>query len=462
MAAAMTSAGAVDVPDLEVVKVAMSVLARKLRSEMMLGLLEEFAAGQRTGRSMLAEFREAEATLLSRRGDHESLAVHALDGLVRQAGSGAERGGQSTDTRWFEGIRNTASGGTPAWERLRQNGRDRGRPVEAWEIFHGLHSLAAQQARADGPPDRDIGIHHIESAMQLEGGLGADWSLHRALREAREKLGAEFRPAPASDVAAMLLRVDGARQLLKPGGFTIGIRPGPAAPARAIDESTMRDLESNIRDTMVRQMSAAAALDMVRNPGSATRGTRPVDADVDQALVAGAAIVQARRAREVADRARQRATELRGERLGSHSTLFFATSAMMGVGMTSVSLAGDTKMQLTAVIGLTMTTLAATGNTIKDWKPHAAAIAAPFRAWVAERVAEGAQHLANREVARLDGGGSSQAMTAWQRAQTALGAVQKGVLRHAVRTLDPQSPQGVAGRKPAQVPQQQQAPHRRA
>jgi len=42
--------------DLDVVEVALSVLARKLRGELMLGLLEDFAAGRRSDRSVLAEF----------------------------------------------------------------------------------------------------------------------------------------------------------------------------------------------------------------------------------------------------------------------------------------------------------------------------------------------------------------------------------------------------------------------
>jgi hypothetical protein len=58
--------------------VALSVLARKLRGELMLGLLEDFAAGRRSGRSMLAEFQHTEATFT---GERPGLAGRASQGL---------------------------------------------------------------------------------------------------------------------------------------------------------------------------------------------------------------------------------------------------------------------------------------------------------------------------------------------------------------------------------------------
>ena len=97
--------------DPEVVEAALSVLARKTRAELMLGLLEEFTAGRRSGRAVLADYR------------------HALAGLSSAGG-----------------------GGHAEWERLRQVGRAKGEPVVEWEILHSLDLLARRGSTVSSAP----------------------------------------------------------------------------------------------------------------------------------------------------------------------------------------------------------------------------------------------------------------------------------------------------------------------
>jgi hypothetical protein len=98
--------------DLDVVEVALSVLARKLRGELMLGLLEDFAAGRRSGRSMLAEFQRAEAAFT---GERPALAGRASQGL-RELVNHLGPAGARTPRRWTESVRRALTGGPPEWE----------------------------------------------------------------------------------------------------------------------------------------------------------------------------------------------------------------------------------------------------------------------------------------------------------------------------------------------------------
>jgi hypothetical protein len=72
----------------------------------------------------------------------------------------------SPSGRWSESVRRSLTGGPPEWVRLRQAGRDRGRPGPEWEIFHGLSRLALRRGRRD-----DI-IEAIEAELDLAGSLG--------------------------------------------------------------------------------------------------------------------------------------------------------------------------------------------------------------------------------------------------------------------------------------------------
>jgi hypothetical protein len=141
----------------------------------MLGLLEDFAAGRRSGRSMLAEFQRAEAAFAGERPGPAGRASQGLRELVNHLGPAGAR----APRRWTESVRRALTGGPPEWERLRQIGRDRGRPVPEWEIFHGLHRLATGKVQRGRRDERPLTVESIESAMELEGGLGQSWSLHR-------------------------------------------------------------------------------------------------------------------------------------------------------------------------------------------------------------------------------------------------------------------------------------------
>jgi hypothetical protein len=311
--------------------------------------------------------------------------------------------------------------------------------VPEWEIFHGLSRLAARRGaagRRGGPGE--LTLEAIEAEMDLAGGLGQTWSLHQYLREARERCGPGFRPGRPEEVAATLLRVDASRQLAKPGGFTVGIRPGPTATsARSIDEKTMRDLAQNLQEATSRRMAASAGLDLLRSGSAGTAGQRPFDSDIAQAMRAGSAIVRERRAHAAALRARERADALRGQRLASSSTALFVTGAATGVGLTIAGLSSGTRAQLTTSIGVLMTTMSLAGNAIKDWRPNSEAMTAPLRAWVAERVAELSHRAAEREVQRLHrGNGTERAATVWGRARAALQGTRDAALEGAVRRVE--------------------------
>ncbi|GAA4554826.1 hypothetical protein [Pseudonocardia xishanensis] len=419
--------------DLDVVEVALSVLARKLRAELMLGLLEDLADGRRSGRSVLAEFEMAEAAVA---GERPGITGRASRGLRELIGRGTP---DVAPGRWSASVRRALTGGPPEWERLRQVGRDRGRPVPEWEIFHGLSKLAARRGRR-----ADITLEAIEAEMDLSGGMGETWSLHRYLRDARARCGNDFRPGRPEEVAAMLLRVDASRQLAKPGGFTVGIRPGPSAAARSIDEKTMRDLAQNLQEATSRRMAASAGLDLLRSGTAGATGQRPFDSDIARAMRAGSAIVRERRAHAAAERARARAAEVRGRRLASSSTALFVTGAAAGVGLTIAGISSGTRAQLTTTVGVLMTTMSLAGNAIKDWRPSSETLIAPLRAWVAEKVAELAHIAAERELARLHAGDDSHAPHLWRRAGNALRGTSDAILDQAVAKASP-APKNAAG-----------------
>lgn len=412
---------AADSPNSETVEVALDVLARKLRAELMIGLLEPLVAGERTGRSTLAEFR-----------------------LVEQAITG-ERPDVSTAADPARPV------GPPEWERLRQVGRESGQPVPEWEIFRGLHKLAqAQTSRgrhSAEQPDR-VDVEAVEAAMELRGGLGEQWSLHAYLAEARARFGEEFQPAPPDQVAATLLRVDASRQLLTTGGVVMGLRPGPDGPSRVVDAATMQRTATEVQRKLANRMTAAAGVELLRTGGN-NSGHTPADRDVDQALAAGAAIVRAREARAIAVQARARAAELRSARLGSTSTaLFGAGVTAAGVGtMSAVPLFDTVRSQMLAVVGLAVTTMSGAANAIRDWSPGAETLVAPFRAWMAEKVAEIAERVATRETQRSEG--ASQATAAWARARTALTASTGNALARAMRPLATSRPLATAPGSPA-------------
>lgn len=382
-------------PDPPVVEIALSVLAQKLRTELMLGVLEDWAAGQRTTRWMLVEFQRAERVLA---GDLPPSLAPAAD---LHTSPGQE------------------------WERLRQNARDRGRPIPEWEVFYGLQRIVGLPAAAGHPLAVDVGL--VESEMQLDGGLGLDWSLHEYLRDARERVGPAFRPAPPEQVAAMLLRIDASRQLLKPGGFTLGFRIGTEGPERPIDPDVMRALEATVRGPLVEALNAAAGLQLLRGGARAGNDRTTGGGQVEQAMVAGAAVARAQARRASAADARRRAKELRTSGVSVTPTAIFATGMTLGVGAISSTVAasgdlwfGDFRAQLLTAAGLTMATLGMAANAFKDWRPVGAALAAPPRAWFTEQVAELAEWAAEREIARLTAG-RPPTPRAWRLAQVAVG-----------------------------------------
>lgn len=413
-------------PDYEVMEAAMSVLARKLRAELTVGLLEDYVQGRRTGRSMLAEFDRAQGPF---RSEHDFSPLAEDLTALRDPQNVVDAEPARPRTWAIDAMGQIAPANPePEWERLRQQARDRDRPIALWEVFKGLDELADRVRQGRQTGDRDVAVIDIENAMDLQTGVGAEWSLHREVAQARAKLGDGVVPGDPRVLAAMLLRVDAARSLIKPGGFEIGIRPGPQGPARSINETTMQRLEAAVRPESVRHMTAQAAFGLIR-----THADSALQRDVDRAVTAGDAAVLARRAHAAAESARERAAEVRGQRFGARSSLLYGATAAAGAGITAASLAGQTSLSVQVTIGLALTTLGAAGNLIKDWRPHSEALWAPYRAAMAEKVAQLADRLESRTQDELNHGGTARA---WTRAGALFRAAETTGLRRAVSRLE--------------------------
>jgi hypothetical protein len=78
-----------------------------------------------------------------------------------------------------------------------------------------------------------------------------------------------------------------------------------------------------------------------------------------------------------------------------------------------------------------MTTLSMTGNAIKEWQTNTEAMAAPFKAWAAEKVAELAHRSAEREIRRLHEG-TAEVRSVWARASAAFQSAGSAALTRAV------------------------------
>ncbi len=381
-------------PPAEAVEVGLSVLARKLRAELVLGLLEEWASGRRSGRAMLEDFRAVTRGLTVDPTELSSPAQTALAAFVGSIEQAGYQGGAGS------AAARQAAAGKPAWARLREIGRTRGRPVPEWEILEGLHALTAGggTAPAAGQPLR---VESVESAMDLADGLGLRWSLHEYLQTTRQKFGPSFRPGDPHLVAAMILRVDAARQLLKPGGFTIGILPGPPARTTPMDTVTMYALTAGVQQVLSDQLTTQVGLGLLAGlAGDDGRG-RPAS-DIQRALSAGRAAVYAEHRQEVAQRARRRAEQLRAQRFPAASTALYGAGMLTGVGLTTASLIGATRSQLVTAIGLVITTLSAGASALRQWTGPESLIA-PLRAWGAEVLAERADARAAAAVQRVFG-----------------------------------------------------------
>lgn len=389
---------------------AMSVLARKLRAELTVALMEDFVAGQRTGRSMLAEFDRVETQFRAGLPPEEIEEASPPSPDSQQP--------QVVEPRTFTVNGAGEASEAPEWERLRQQARDRGRPIALWELFHGLDTLARRQREGSLPTDRDISIYDVEQAMDLRDGVGESWSLHQEVATARAKLGADLAPAAPGEVAGMLLRVDAARTLIKPGRFEFGIRPHDKSDsaAHSMSESMMQRMEAQVQPRTIREMTRQAAVGLVGR-GARTSQQRT---DMARAMQAGDSGALARRAEVVAQAARERATELRSQRFGAQSSLLYAATAAAGIGVTAASLAGQTSLALQTTIGLTLTTLGASANFIKDWAPNSHVLAAPYKAFVAEKLSHVAGRLAARDLAELDQGSP---VSAFRTAQAAMRSV---------------------------------------
>jgi hypothetical protein len=413
----------------QVLEVSYSVLARKLRGELMLGLLEDFAAGRCTARSMIEQFRLAEQALT---GELPGLASRTGQALRTLVTGQRDATGQRPE-RWTARAREWAMGRAPEWERLRQVGRDRGRPVSAWEIFHGLHAISRRYP--DPMPDApEVTIGAIEAAMALDHhALPRTWSLSQYLREVRQRCGPEFTPAPPYTVAAMLLRVDASRQLIKPGAFDIGIRPTPFPGRSSLTPSTMNELVSQVQASLAKRLTGSASIELLSGPAE-VRGQSPHRSDVQHALHAGQAIVRAERAQELAVAARERARELRARRLTSLSTPMQGAAAAVGVGGLGMILLGSStaspKVQLLGVLGLCMSSANYVAGTIKDWAASTEALASPFRAWMAERIAELAQHSAESRLDTLNRAEPSEPVSRRVRVAAADRVVQRALRKN--------------------------------
>ncbi|ALL79690.1 hypothetical protein AD006_31530 (plasmid) [Pseudonocardia sp. EC080610-09] len=396
------AAGRVEFSEFEATEAGLSVLARKLRAEMALALLESFVRGERSGRSMLAEFEHIQEQFRAGLSDDDG---------GSSAPAGSDHGPQA-----------------PEWERLRLQAGDRGSPIALWEVFHGLDQLA--QRNREGAL-QNVSVDDVERAMDLSGSMGETWSLHDEVKAAKTKLGEQHAPADAGTLAGMLQRVDAARTLLKQGHFEVGIRPMPQthAPTQVMSEAMMRRMEAQIDPVTTRQMTKQAALGLVQR-GAHTPELRT---DVSRAMRAGESRALAERAQNAAHAARTRATELRSGRLSARSTLIWAATADSGVAITGASLAGQTSLALQTTIGLSLTALGATANLMKDWRTNRETLWAPYKAFGAEKFANMATRLADRDRHDLD---QNTPLNVLRRARDVSRSAQLGFARRAVKRLD--------------------------
>lgn len=405
----------------EVVEAALSVLARKTRAELMLGLLEEFAAGRRSGRAVLVDARLALVELTPRE----------------------------------------ANGVLPEWERLRQVGRAKGEPVVEWEIVHGLDVLlrragtgpettasprtqprsaqhagaSVRQRRGRGTPRRHalslsarrlagegrqtadnapqhpglaesgMSLDALESAMDLAGpgGLGVRWSLNAYLVETRDRLGRHVHPREPDILAATLLRIDHARQLLKPGGlsFDVGVVEPQQADLHTVNPSAARDIFARYRETLGPQLAAAAGVQMLRGGLADRNGVVQENPDVERAVAAGEKIVAAQRARAKADDARDRAAEVRGLRVSASGNAVYLTGAA-GVALgAGIGLSAGLRADLAGLVGVGAGAITFLGRGLQDWEQSKEPLIAPFRAWWTARRADRADRAAEAAVQSL-------------------------------------------------------------
>jgi hypothetical protein len=391
---------AVELLDPQVVEAALSVLARKTRAELMVGLLEDFVHGRRSGRLVLSEFRRAAEVLTptSTAGlsDTTARTVEGVVGLAEAAQTGPR---QSLDA-----ARRAAGRGVPEWERLRQVGRDKGEPVPEWEIFHGLAAIAGRPSPTPRHGDTGLSVDALESSMDLAGpgGLGEHWSLHEYLVETRAKLGQYVRPRDPETLAATLLRIDAGRQLLKPGGlsFDLGLAE-PAAEQRTIDVDTARQIMGAYRESLAPKLAAAASIDILRRGVPGRDGPADLNPDVDRALIAGEKIVAARQARDRADKARTRADELRDMRTASRGNALYWAGGGAAVAGTTTGLAVGLRADLAGLIGIVAGSANLFGRALSDWDKTKEPLIAPFRAWHTTRQADRAERAADRAVDNL-------------------------------------------------------------
>ena len=407
--------------DPQVVEAALSVLARKTRAELILGLLEEFTAGRLSGRAVLADYR------------------CALAGLSPAGGVGAAE-----------------------WERLRQVGRAKGEPIVEWEIFHGLDLLArraaaepsgqassgrrtggsspasAQRPRrrpssrrspglstlrppggsqfrtsaaarapvpGQGPSESGISIDALESAMDLAGpgGLGERWSLHAYLAETREKLGPHLHPRDPELLGATLLNIDHARQLLKPGGLSIdvGLVEPQQADLHTVDSATARNMFTRYRDILGPQLAAAAGIQMLRAGVPGPDGVASPNHDVDRALTAGKKIVAAQQARAKADDARQRASAVRDRRVSASGNAIYLGGVAATALATGIGVSAGLRADLASLIGMGAGAVTLLGRGLQDWEQTKEPLIAPFRAWWTARRADRAERDAATAVQAL-------------------------------------------------------------
>jgi hypothetical protein len=353
--------------DPAVTEAALSVLSRKLRAELMLALLEDFVAGRRSARSVLADF------------------AIAADKLGPSRGSGGI-GGAST----------------PEWERLRQVGRDKGEPVVEWEILHALHTIAA--APSPGPRARTpaMTVDSLEQSMELggPGGLDPRFSLHAYLSDARSKLGPQLQPRDTEVLAGTLRRIDHVRQMLKPGGlsFDLGISEPVPSAVHAADVDSARQVLGGFVRTAGPQMAAAVGIQMLRQGVPDRTGTIHSDPAIDQAVAAGQKIVTAQAARAAAQRAREQAEQVRGRRVAAGGVAVYLGGTAGTIGATAVSLAAGVRAELAPLIGIGAGAATLLGRALQDWEASRLPLVAPFRAWWSARRAARAERLADRAV----------------------------------------------------------------
>lgn len=214
-----------------------AALARKLRSDLMLSVLQPMLRGH-------PPWAVAERLLTAL--DHLNMTTGGPDTRAT-----TDRPMWLPPRQWAHNL-DPSEKGIPLWERLRRLGRVKGDPVYEWEICYALykwatanipgHSLAQKKWHVRNDPRVAQGLHldpnYVDRMIERRADFARDWSLRSWWDEqlARRGQGSVYSPEARAHewdhpglTASRIVRTDFARQLLQKDGIELGVIGGKEA-----------------------------------------------------------------------------------------------------------------------------------------------------------------------------------------------------------------------------------------